>query len=305
MRILIVCLLLPCLALVSCDAGRSTNTGQNPAANALTITSGNLQPAQVGVFYAETIDATGGSQTGYTWSIGGSGLPSGLSIGPSSTPSTSLSGVPTVSGMYQFQIEVVDSNGNRASKLFDLAVTPPSTPPPPQPVPGSFYGVPASGNLVFLIEVTSTMTGIPIADLRAELVNCISGLTQYDTFDVIAYNDSMAGGYARMWGTQLPATTANKSSAISWVNSGVTNPTGGADQLPYVALRDSFQYPYVDMHFYYTHTRPTNVSQILADYPGWASTTQQGFTQVVVAKTTDAQSWGQWIVALSGGILVP
>jgi hypothetical protein len=315
-----------CLAFAACDEDKSLGAGKSGGspgaplpASPLAITTTTLPPGQEGVSYLASIDAVGGTQTGYVWTLASGSLPSGLSVSSPGTPATTLSGLPTVYGTFQFQIQVEDSSANLATMHFTLDVYPPPAPVPPQPPappqppipPGpptptsSFYGVPAGGDLVFVVEVSATMAGAAITNLRAELTSCISGLTAIDAFDIVAFNDTMTGGYTALWGTQLPATQANQAAAIAWVNSAVTNPAGAADQSTYTVLRDSYAsiYPYIDRHFFYTYTKPTSSSQILADYPSWAS--PYNYPQVVIAKTPAAAYWGQDLAALAGGVFVP
>jgi hypothetical protein len=78
--------------------------------------------------YSATVSATGGTGTGYTWSVIAGSLPAGLSIASSGTPSTTISGTPTVSsGTYNFTIQVCDDAGcavnqHRDSQAFSLTI---------------------------------------------------------------------------------------------------------------------------------------------------------------------------------------
>jgi hypothetical protein len=310
----IAALMLLCFVLFACDEKdpRSEDGSGTPAPIALTITTSSLPSAQAGSPFSAAIDASGGSLAGYSWSVVGSALPAGLGITPSGTPSATLSGVPTVYGVFTFQLQVVDSLGNQATDSFTLTIIPPPAPPaPPNPTPtpppphATFYGETATGILLFVVEVSGTMAGSAIANLRAELTGCISALTPSDTFDVIVYNDNIQGGYTALWGVQLPATQGNRTTAIAWVNGSATNPAGASDQAAYDALEYSLSYPNLDCHFFYTYTEPSDDGHILANYPGWASQVPNYFTQVVIAGSAAATQWGQDLAALSGGTFVP
>jgi hypothetical protein len=75
-----------------------------------------------------TISATGGTGTGYTWSIIAGSLPSGLTMDATGTASTHIKGTPTVaSGTYNFTIQVCDDAGcavnqHRDSQAFSLII---------------------------------------------------------------------------------------------------------------------------------------------------------------------------------------
>lgn len=61
--------------------------------------------------YAVTINATGGSSAGYTWSIAQGALPGGISLTPTGTPAAALTGSPNASGTFAFTLRVTDSSG--------------------------------------------------------------------------------------------------------------------------------------------------------------------------------------------------
>lgn len=91
------------------------------SASSITITTAAVLPqAVVNSLYAVTLAATGGSGTGYQWSLApGSTLPGGLTLNPLTG---AISGTPVVAGTSQFTIQVVDSAGGSASKQFTLTV---------------------------------------------------------------------------------------------------------------------------------------------------------------------------------------
>ncbi len=86
----------------------------------LAITSGGLQPGQVGSPYHDTVAASGGSAP-LSWAA--TGLPPGLSISASSGV---ISGTPAASGTFSAEIAVTDSASNTASQTFTIVVAPSS-----------------------------------------------------------------------------------------------------------------------------------------------------------------------------------
>jgi hypothetical protein len=90
----------------------------------LRVDTTTLPAAVEGIGYAQTVSASGGSMLGFTWSISAGALPPGLTLGTSGTPSATLSGTPTVDGMFNFTVQVSDSRGATATRAFALTVDP-------------------------------------------------------------------------------------------------------------------------------------------------------------------------------------
>ena len=93
----------------------------------LTITTTSLPGGTVGQAYSQAVTATGGA-TPYSWSIVSGSLPPGLSLSPTGTPSTTVSGTPTTAGTYNFTVQVTDSVA--ATDTQALSITISSAPPP-------------------------------------------------------------------------------------------------------------------------------------------------------------------------------
>src|SRR5574341_48408 len=94
--------------------------------------------------YYVALSASGGTELNYTWSISSGSLPPGLSLGASGTPSTSITGTPTASGVYTFTVRVADSGGNSDTKSYTITilnatVTISSTSPLQEGYVNSFY----------------------------------------------------------------------------------------------------------------------------------------------------------------------
>ena len=85
-------------------------TTTSPLPNALTTAA-----------YAQSLAASGGSGTGYTWAVTGGSLPSGVTLGTDGT----FSGTATAAGTSNFTAIVTDSVGHTASKAFSLTTTTP------------------------------------------------------------------------------------------------------------------------------------------------------------------------------------
>lgn len=86
------------------------------------IATAQLPMGQLNTPYSAVIDGIGGTEAGYTWSVVAGALPAGLSLDPSGTPSTTLSGTPTAFGDFQFTIQLTDSAGSVATQAFELTI---------------------------------------------------------------------------------------------------------------------------------------------------------------------------------------
>ncbi len=86
------------------------------------ITTRTLPPPSWGPAYSATITAIGGSESGYAWEIVDGAPPTGLSLAPSGTPSTTLSGTPSALGSFTFTVRVTDDGGNVDEQVYTLVV---------------------------------------------------------------------------------------------------------------------------------------------------------------------------------------
>ncbi|MBN2654578.1 MAG: filamentous hemagglutinin N-terminal domain-containing protein [Nitrospirae bacterium] len=86
---------------------------------AILTTTTQLQTVTEGQALSQPLAAEGGSMP-YTWRLVSGSLPQGVTLDPLSGE---LRGVPFLNGIFPFEIEVVDSKGNRSSKKLLLYVT--------------------------------------------------------------------------------------------------------------------------------------------------------------------------------------
>ena len=102
-------------------AGTTTSsTTSYTVAPAPTITTASPLPngSTTGA-YSQTFAATGGSGTGYVWSLFSGSLPNGITLGSGGL----LSGTPTAAGTFNFRVQVTDSASRSATKAFALTIT--------------------------------------------------------------------------------------------------------------------------------------------------------------------------------------
>ncbi len=79
-----------------------------------------LADGMEGQVYNVNITGSGGIGT-YNWADSGN-LPPGLSLGATGTPATTISGIPTAAGSYNFTITLTDDIGNLAVKDFTIDI---------------------------------------------------------------------------------------------------------------------------------------------------------------------------------------
>jgi hypothetical protein len=95
----------------------SVVTPQTPSL--LSVGTGELPDATVGVAYSRTLVA-GGGRPDYQWVIESGSLPDGLSL----SQSGNISGVPTTAGSSNMVVKVTDTAGNMATRAFSILVKP-------------------------------------------------------------------------------------------------------------------------------------------------------------------------------------
>jgi hypothetical protein len=101
------------------STGSQSQTSQNTQNVSLTINTASLPSGQVSAPYKLPLAATGGSPP-YTWSDISGVLPPGLHLNPISGL---ISGTPTLSGHFSFQLEVSDSSSPQQSVSKPLSIT--------------------------------------------------------------------------------------------------------------------------------------------------------------------------------------
>ncbi len=89
------------------------------AATPVKITTMSLPSGQVGVVYATTMAATGGTSP-YSWSVTSGALPGGLSL---TAATGAISGTPTTSGTSAFTVQVTDSGSPATKNSVSFNVT--------------------------------------------------------------------------------------------------------------------------------------------------------------------------------------
>jgi hypothetical protein len=87
-------------------------------AAAITIAATSLPPGYTQSQYFQTLAAAGGTSP-YSWSVTGGALPAGLSLQPTTG---TLSGIPTVTGTFDFTVTITDSNSATANQQFSISV---------------------------------------------------------------------------------------------------------------------------------------------------------------------------------------
>lgn len=108
-------LLLALAALLQQGCSSTVRTQSDP----LTITTTNLQAAQVGTSYSATLQASGGTPP-YKWAVSGGTLPGGLALSTAGV----LAGTATAAGTFGFTVKVTDSASNSATASLQITIAP-------------------------------------------------------------------------------------------------------------------------------------------------------------------------------------
>jgi sugar lactone lactonase YvrE len=117
-----IALSIPVLFLAD-GCGSGTNGGGNTPSNpTLTVTTSSVPNGVVGSAYSATLAATGGSSTGYTWSVtSGTGL---SAVGLTLSSAGGITGTPSAAeNAVAFNVQVTDSLGDKATAQLSLTVT--------------------------------------------------------------------------------------------------------------------------------------------------------------------------------------
>jgi len=77
-----------------------------------------LPQGEVTIPYSQTLTASGGTNSGFTWAITSGLPPAGLSLSAGGV----LSGTPTAAGSSNFTVQVTDSGGGNATQNFSLTI---------------------------------------------------------------------------------------------------------------------------------------------------------------------------------------
>lgn len=101
-------------------AGQRTYSLTIDPGQVLAIGPASLPNATNGTAYSQTVVATGGSGTGYVYTLDSGTLPTGLSMSAGGV----ISGTPTAAGTYTFTVRAVDSAGNFQTKSYTITVDP-------------------------------------------------------------------------------------------------------------------------------------------------------------------------------------
>jgi hypothetical protein len=105
----------------TCTASSISIDGMRSSPLQITTTS---LPNACGQSYSTTLATSGGSGTGYTWSLSSGSLPDGFTLSPAGVLSSTGSPLAPVDS-YSFTVQVTDSAGNLATQPFTLVIQPP------------------------------------------------------------------------------------------------------------------------------------------------------------------------------------
>lgn len=193
------CVLVACVYAIGCSK----------SAGPLSITTTSLPGGNQGSAYSATIDAVGGVAP-FSWSISAGSLAPGLSLGPSTTHSATISGTPTTQTNSNFTIKIADSKGTSATQALSIAI---GAPLPPSVTTTSLPG--ASLNVAYSASVQAS-GGVPPYSWSILSGSLPPGLALAAT-GAISGTPTQTGTFAftvQATDSQNPAATASKALSI-------------------------------------------------------------------------------------------
>ena len=214
------CLMISAAFLQSC--GGSSQSPQNTAPP-LTIATASLQNGTAYSQYSQTIQASGGVAP-FSWLVSSGSLPNQLTLSPSTTNSTTITGTPdTPAQAVSFTVEAMDAEGNSAKRAYSLSII--AGPDTLTLSPASLSFSPqlvGSTSPVQIVTVTNTGTGVVNITGVAVTGNNAAEFTQ----SVSTCGPSLAGGASCTFNvTFTPGQAGPRSAAIAF-----TDDTGGSPQ---------------------------------------------------------------------------
>ncbi|MGA0060997.1 MAG: beta strand repeat-containing protein, partial [Planctomycetota bacterium] len=148
---------------ISSTTAGANQVSVNPANP--TVTTASVPSGSTGVSYSQTLTATGGSGSGYTWALdAGSGpLPNGLTLSSGGV----LSGTPATgtAGTYGFTVRVTDSASGTSTKLYSLTIIQTDSTAPTATVAAVTSSPASAGPLTFTVTFDEPVSGLTSSDL--------------------------------------------------------------------------------------------------------------------------------------------
>ncbi|MBK8205663.1 MAG: putative Ig domain-containing protein [Planctomycetes bacterium] len=95
------------------------------AAGSVIISTSALPGGQVPNAYSQNVVAVGGAAP-YAWQITAGNLPTGLTLGSSTSNTVAISGIPSAAGTFNFTIRVDENGGNFATRALSITIAPAS-----------------------------------------------------------------------------------------------------------------------------------------------------------------------------------
>lgn len=139
------------------ETSRAFEMVVEPNPDTLRIATESLLATEVGLPYAQTIVAEGGTGSGLQWRITNGLLPDGLGLTGGAPNELVITGTPTELGAFEFRLRVEDDAGNVDTRLLEIVVVPPQPPLQILDVTNGSLALPAAlGGERYLETITAT-----------------------------------------------------------------------------------------------------------------------------------------------------
>lgn len=168
----------------------------NPAPS---VTTTSVPAATAGVAYSATLTSAGGTSP-FTWVVASGSLPSGLSLGSSTTNSVTISGTPTTTGKTSATIQVTDATHTSTTQSLSFLVNAPAVVLPPTTL------APGVINVVYA-QTLMAQSGVPPYVWSIASGSLPAGLTLNASSGAISGTPTAAGSFpfvAKVTDTNTP-----------------------------------------------------------------------------------------------------
>jgi hypothetical protein len=149
------------------------------------VTTTSVPAATAGVTYSATLTSAGGTSP-FTWSVASGSLPSGLSLGSSTTNSVTISGTPMTMGKNSVTIQVTDATHTSTTQSLSFLVNAPAVVLVPTTLPQGVI------NIAY-VQALQAESGVPPYVWSISSGSLPTGLTLNSTSGVISGTPAVAG----------------------------------------------------------------------------------------------------------------
>jgi hypothetical protein len=203
------------------DVVNSSSLTVNSGCLPITVGPGSLPNGTIGLAYSQTITQTGASGTP-TFSVSSGSLPNGLSL---NSNTGAITGTPTTSGTFTFDIQVQGSNGCVGTQSYSVTINCPTITLTPGTLPGGTVGTNYNqsvtqngGTGTYTYSVTGTLPpGLSFNTTTGALTGTPTTVGNYNFTVTATGNGSCTGSQAYSISISCPTINVNPATIPTFV----------------------------------------------------------------------------------------